>query len=90
MKKIDFSKFFLFKGIKKEKQEKAADIREVFGDIIYNSMNGIRGVTLATKVFESEGLTEFTDEEVKTMLRLADEKCTAAFYDSLASAIMEE
>lgn len=90
MKKIDFSKFYLFKGIKREKQEDAADIREVFGDIIYSSVNGIKGVTLATKVFKSEGPTEFTDEEVNIFMKLADEKCTAAFYDSLESSIVED
>lgn len=59
------------------------DVRETFADMIYNNVNGIKAHALALKIYESEGETDYTDDEVKLVRVVAERLCVPGFIDGL-------
>lgn len=88
MKKINFKEFNVYTGVSK-KEKKQGDVREIFADVIYNTANGIRAHSLALKIYQSDGETEFTDEEVKTIVQIADAQCLPGFIDGLKEQLQD-
>lgn len=89
MTKLNFKSFFVYTGVsKKHKQE--ADVRETFADLLYTGVNGIRSHALALKIYQSEGETEFTDDEVAMIKRTAETHCIPGFIDGLMEQIDRE
>lgn len=82
MARINFKKFSVYTGVSR-KEKKQGDVREGFADIIYNTANGVRAHALAMKIYQSEGETEFTDDEVKTIEQIANAQCLPGFIDGL-------
>lgn len=82
MAKINFKEFSVYTGVSR-KDKKQGDVRESFADIIYNTANGVRAHALAMKIYQSEGETEFTDDEVKTIEQIANAQCLPGFIDGL-------
>lgn len=59
------------------------DIREEFGNMLYNKGTGIRIHSLAYKIFKSDEETDFDDQEVKEITEYVNSYGTPAFIDGL-------
>lgn len=82
MVKLNFKSFPVYTGVSKRTQREI-DIREAFADLIYTSVNGIRSHALALKIYQSEGETEFTTEELMLIRRVVEAKCLLGVIDGL-------
>lgn len=81
MKKIDFQHFRIANGIKQDVIVEI-DTREQLADVIYNNVNGIAALTLAQKIYKSEGETEYDEGEIKVLTEVIDNICRAAIVDA--------
>ena len=81
MKKIDFQHFRIANGIKQDVIVEI-DTREQLADVIYNNVNGIAALTLAQKIYKSDGETEYDESEVKVLTEVIDNICRAAIVDA--------
>lgn len=63
------------------------DARESVANMLYLSVNGIRAHALALKIYQSEGETEYSDEEIKSIMDVANMYATPAFIDGLRDMI---
>lgn len=81
MKKIDFQHFRIANGIKQDTIVEI-DTREQLANVIYNNVNGIAALTLAQKIYKSEGETEYDESEVKVLTEVIDNICRAAIVDA--------
>ena len=82
MKKINFEKFRSYISVN-HKNSKVIDAREIFADMIYANVNGIRAHSLAMKIFKSKGAEDYTSEEVKLIVAVAEKMCVPGFIDGL-------
>ena len=82
MAKINFQQFEMWDGIA-HRQKTTVDAREGIADLIYRNTVGIRGHSLARKVYESQGATEYTDEEVRTLCGIVERLGTGPAIDGL-------
>lgn len=82
MAKINFQQFRIPAGIDRSRYQ-TGDARESVANMLYLNVNGIRAHALALKIYRSEGKTDFTDEEVRTLREVADTYATPAFIDGL-------
>lgn len=82
MAKINFQQFSIPAGIDRSRYQ-TGDARESVANMLYLNVNGIRAHALALKIYRSEGETDFTEEEVRTLREVADTYATPAFIDGL-------
>lgn len=82
MKKIDFENFKSYISIN-HKKVKVIDARETFADMIYTNVNGIRAHSIAMKIFKSKGAEEYTSDEIKLIVTVAEKLCVPGFIDGL-------
>lgn len=82
MGKLNFKSFHVYTSVNR-KTKKEVDVRETFADLLYTGVNGIRSHALALKIFQSEGETEFSDEEVTLIRNTAEKMCIPGFIDGL-------
>lgn len=82
MAKINFQQFRIPAGIDRSRYQ-TGDARESVANMLYLNVNGIRAHALALKIYRSEGETDFTEEEVRTLRDVADTYATPAFIDGL-------
>ena len=88
MKKIDFKNFSMRIGIAID-DTFTMDAREGFANLIYTNVNGIAALSLAQKIFKSEGEAEFDEREVEIIKKVAEEYCTPRFIDSINALLSE-
>lgn len=88
MTKINFEAMPLYTGIKRS-GVREADVREGFADLIYTNLGGIRAHALAMKIYKAEGAEGYDDEELRTIMGVAERLCTPAFIDSLRDHIKQ-
>lgn len=86
MAKLNFQQFRIPTGIDKSRYQ-TGDARESVANMLYLNVNGIRAHALALKIYHSEGDTDFSDEEVKTLKEVANAYATPAFIDGLQSQL---
>lgn len=82
MAKINFQQFRIPAGIDRSRYQ-IGDARESVANMLYLNVNGIRAHALALKIYRSEGVTDFTEEEVRTLREVAGTYATPAFIDGL-------
>lgn len=82
MAKLNFQQFRIPAGIDRSRYQ-TGDARESVANMLYLNVNGIRAHALALKIYRSEGETDFTEEEVRTLREVADTYATPAFIDGL-------
>ena len=58
------------------------NIKESFANMLYTQVNGIAALTLAQKIYKSEGETEYDEREIKTLTEVVDNICFAAIVDA--------
>lgn len=86
MAKLNFQQFRIPTGIDKSSY-RTGDARESVANMLYLNVNGIRAHALALKIYHSEGETDFSDEEIKTLQEVANAYATPAFIDGLSSQL---
>lgn len=82
MAKLNFQQFRIPAGIDRNRYQ-TGDARESVANMLYLNVNGIRAHALALKIYRSEGETDFTEEEVRTLREVAETYATPAFIDGL-------
>lgn len=83
--KLNFEKVKFYRGVSK-KDTFEQDIREQFADIMYQTANGVAALTLAQKIYSSEGETEYSEMEV-SIIRQTAELCTPQLIDAVSGMI---
>ncbi len=63
--------------------KQVGDARESFANLIYLHVNGIRAHALAMKIYQSNGETEYSQDEVRLIKEVAERMCTPNFIDGL-------
>lgn len=86
MTKINFQQFPIPMGVNKSRY-RTGDARESVANMLYLNVNGIRAHALAMKIYQSEGVSEYSDEEVRTLIEVANTYATPAFIDGLKEQI---
>lgn len=86
MARLNFQQFRIPTGIDKTRH-RTGDARESVANMLYLNVNGIRAHALAMKIYRSEGETDYTDEEVRTITEVASNYGTPAFIDGLNEQI---
>ncbi len=86
--KINFQQFKIYTSVNHKKSE-TGDIRELFADAIYNSVNGIRAHALAMKIYKSEGATDYEDKEAELIKSVAERLCAPGIIDGLNEQLEE-
>lgn len=84
--KIDFQHFNVYMAVN-HKSARTMDVRESFADMIYNNVNGIKAHALALNIYNSDGESEYTDEEVRLIRMVAEQLCVPGFIDGLNEQI---
>lgn len=80
--KINFKEFPVKKNMT-GKETIGTDIRESFADLIYSNVNGIKALTLAQKIYNSDGEEEYSDNEIALIIDVTDNLCVAKIVDSM-------
>lgn len=88
MKKINFQQFKIYTSVTRKTSE-TVDIRELFADMIYKNVSGIRAHALAMKIYKNEGTTDYDDAEVKLIKNVAEQLCVPGFIDGLNEQLGE-
>lgn len=83
--KLNFEKVKFYRGVSK-RDAFEQDIREQFADIMYQTANGVAALTLAQKIYSSEGEVEYSDREV-SIIRQTAELCTPQLIDAVSGMI---
>ncbi|MDE6282399.1 hypothetical protein [Muribaculum intestinale] len=86
MARLNFQQFRIPTGIDRT-QYRTGDARESVANMLYLNVNGIRAHALALKIYNSEGETDYTDEEVRSLTEVAANYGTPAFIDGLNEQI---
>jgi hypothetical protein len=80
--RINFKHFTIPDGIG-GRSYTTGDVREGFADLIYRNANGIRAHALAMKIYHSDGILEYSDDEMKIIVCVAESLCVPGFIDGL-------
>lgn len=80
--KLNFQQFSVPTGVSR-KNRQTGDARESFADMIYLNVNGIKAHALAMKIYQSEGVVDYSAEEVKLIREVAEKLCAPNFIDGL-------
>ena len=80
--KIDFEKFALYEGIERNRKV-ISNVRVTLADELYRRGQGITFHALALKIYNTEGETEFSEEEFALLLLFAEQCMSPCFFDSL-------
>ena len=79
---LNFQQFSVPTGVSR-KNRQTGDARESFADMIYLNVNGIKAHALAMKIYQSEGAIDYSLEEVKLIIDVAEKLCAPNFIDGL-------
>lgn len=85
MKKINFSKMEIFTDISHEHRQ-VADFRKDFANIIYRNGSGIEALSLAMKIYQSEGDTEYDEKECEAIIGYAN-MCAPYFVEAIGNQL---
>jgi hypothetical protein len=88
MKKVNFKQFGLYEDIAK-RSRKTVDVSEVFANIIYQRVPGIRAHELAMRIYR-DGEVAVGSEDEQIILQVANQFCTPAFIDGLGEQLNTE
>lgn len=83
--KLNFERLEIYTGIAHDECT-VQDVRKDFADMIYKQGQGIECLSLAMKIFKSEGETDYTDEEVSLIKRFVS-MGTPMFIDAVQTSI---
>lgn len=81
--KINFAQLEVYTDIKKTNKV-CADVRQQLGELLYETGSGIKLHSLALKIYNSEGETEYDAEEVNIIKQYIEQYCKPAFIDAIS------
>lgn len=87
--RLNFKAFVLPQDIS-HKRFQTLDIREAFANIVYKCGDGVAALSLATKIYESDGETEYSPREVELMQRMAEAGGKPVLIDGIRMAVKKE
>lgn len=82
MVKINFERVKIYTGVA-HKEFFITNIKESFADVIYKHGSGIKAHALAFKIFNSNGETDYSDEEVRLIRFASENYCTPNCMDAI-------
>lgn len=82
MAKLNFKEFRMPLDIA-HTHSQTGDARESTANMLYLNVNGIRAHALALKIYQSTGEEDYSQEEVDTIVRIAETYALPAFIDGL-------
>lgn len=85
MKKIDFEKLKVALDIEGKHVEEQ-NVKKDFANLLYQQGKGIEYHALALKIFNSEGESEYSDEECE-LIKQASLTCAPFFIDAIERAL---
>lgn len=85
---INFQKCAIKTDIAGQKVE-IIDIREAFANIVYQRITGIAGLTLAQKIYTSNGKLEISAEEASTIKSCAETYCLPPVVEAINSQLTQ-
>lgn len=85
--KLNFEQLEIFIDIA-HKQCQVSDMREAFANVLYQSGQGIAAHSIAMKIYQSKGETEYDEREVE-LIKKYSELTTPAFIDAVNRAMEE-
>ena len=80
--KINFAQLEVYTDIEKTNKV-CADVRQQLGELLYETGSGIKLHSLALKIYNSEGETEYTEEEIQTLMQFVNQYCKPAIIDAI-------
>lgn len=80
--KINFAQLETYTDIQKTNKI-CLDARQQLGELIYEAGSGIKAQALALKIYNSEGETEYTEEEIQTLMQFVNQYCKPAIIDAI-------
>lgn len=83
---INFEKIEVPENLAKTRVQ-VVNIKEAFADAIYQRGTGIACHSLALKIYNSDGATEYNEREVQLISTLAQSIVTPAVMDGITEAI---
>ncbi|MGN1230126.1 MAG: hypothetical protein ACI4T5_10815 [Prevotella sp.] len=83
MKKVNFTSLSVRTGIGSD-QTTQLNIKESFANMLYTQVSGIAALTLAQKIYKSQGEEEYDDNEYDLIMRVANAMCTPAIIEALS------
>lgn len=86
MAKINFKEFRIPMGVDKTRYQ-TGDARESVANMLYLNVNGIRAHALAMKIYQSDGEADYSEDEVRTIVDVANAYGTPAFIDGLRETL---
>lgn len=82
MVKINFEQLRIFKDIEHKVCE-VMDVKMAVANDLYEEGHGIAFHSLAMKIYNSKGETEYTDEEYNLIMAYANQMCKPCIIDAL-------
>lgn len=80
--KINFKELEIKTSFKSNEKVKV-DSREAFANILYSKVNGIAALTLAQKIYNSDGEEEYNDSEISIIKNCAENYTIPAVIEAL-------
>lgn len=88
MKKINFEKLEIYLDIEKTKKIEQ-NVKSELANFIYKNAAGIEMHSLAMKIYNSEGETEYNDKECE-LIRTASQALAPFFIDAIENVLKDE
>ncbi|MBD5356237.1 MAG: hypothetical protein HDR88_04420 [Bacteroides sp.] len=79
---IDFSRIEIFTDVAHQNCS-ICDLRQQFADVIYNVGSGIEALSLAMKIYNSDGPVEYNEREVRLIDTYTMKCCSPAFIEAM-------
>ena len=88
MKKINFKEFQIQENLFSDTKT-LVDLREGFSNVVYKNSQGIKGLDLALKIYQSDGEIEFNDDELQIIKNIS-EICVAPITKAIQDIFNED
>lgn len=89
MVKINFESLRVFKDIEHKVCE-VMDVKMAVANELYDKGQGIAFHALAMKIYNSQGDTEYTDEEYELIMNYANQMCRPSVIEALMNCKQKE
>lgn len=82
MKKINFKKLNV-KPMLGNDASVEVDIKVDIANLVYSNASGVAGLSLATRIYESDGEIELSPEDIEVLTPLVEEYCKPLFIAAI-------
>lgn len=82
MKKINFKELNV-KPVLGNDQVVKVDIKADMANLVYTNASGVAALSLATRIYESDGEVELSPEDIEALIPLIDQYCKPLFISAI-------